>query len=84
MRMYNEQLRFRSIDVIEYNIIITLIHIITVILYLSSISSLIHCKNKIVKITNLLVSTVTRNSGNCNLIGCVGYDYMVDIHVIII
>ena len=24
---------------------------------------------KIVKITNLLVSTVTRNSGNCNLIG---------------
>ena len=28
----------------------------------------IHCKNKIVKITNLLVS------GNCNLIGVV-YDY---------
>ena len=29
----------------------------------------IHCINKIVKISNLLVSTVTRNSGNCNLIG---------------
>ena len=26
-------------------------------------------KIKIVKITNLLVSTVARNSGNCNLIG---------------
>ena len=37
-----------------------------------------HCKNKIVKITNLLASTVARNSGNCNLIGCVGcYDCMV-------
>ena len=31
-------------------------------------------ENKIVKITNLLVSTVTRNSGNCNLIGY--YDWM--------
>ena len=31
----------------------------------------LHCKNRIVKITNLLV-TVTRNIGNCNLIGCVG------------
>ena len=26
-----------------------------------------HCKNKIVKITNLLVSTFKRDSGNCNL-----------------
>ena len=43
----------------------------------------LHCKNRIVKITNLLVSTVTRNSGNCNLIGCVGCQYG-DIHVIII
>ena len=33
----------------------------------------IHCENKIVKITNLLVSTVARNSGNCNLIGRVGH-----------
>ena len=40
--------------------------------------SSIHGKNKIVKITNLLVSTVTRNNGNCNLIGRVGcYDHMV-------
>ena len=31
-----------------------------------------HCKNKIVKITNLLVSTVVRDSGNYNLIGHVG------------
>ena len=35
-------------------------------------------ENKIVKITNLLVTTATRNSGNCNLIGRVGYhDWMV-------
>ena len=36
-------------------------------------------KNEIVKITNLLVSTVARNSGNCNLIsrlGCYGYANM--------
>ena len=33
---------------------------------------IIHCKNKIAKITHLLVSTVERNSGNCNLIGRVG------------
>ena len=33
-------------------------------------------KNKIVKITDLLVSTVARNSGNCNLIGRVGFDWM--------
>ena len=32
---------------------------------------------KIVKITNLFVSTVARNSGNCNLIVHVGcYDYI--------
>ena len=38
----------------------------------------IHCKNKIVKITNLLVSTVARNNLNCNLIGRVGcYEYTV-------
>ena len=33
----------------------------------------IHCINKIVKIANLLVSRVARNSGNCNLIGRVGH-----------
>ena len=39
---------------------------------------LLHCKNKIVKITNLLINTVARNSGNCNLIGSVDcYDRMV-------
>ena len=35
-----------------------------------------HCKNKIVKITNLLVITDARNNLNCNLIGrvdCYGY-----------
>ena len=38
----------------------------------------LHCKNKIVKITNLLVSTVARNNLNCNLIGRVGcYGYTV-------
>ena len=39
-----------------------------------------HCKNKIVKITNLLVSTVARNNLNCNLIcrvGCYGYTVMI-------
>ena len=37
-----------------------------------------HCKNKIVKITNLLVSTVARNNGDCNLIGHVGcYEYKI-------
>ena len=37
----------------------------------------LHCKNEIVKITNLFY-TVARNIGNCNLIGCVGcYDSMV-------
>ena len=30
-------------------------------------------RKKIVKITNLLVSKVARNSGNCKLIGSVGY-----------
>ena len=34
--------------------------------------SLQHCKNKIVRITKLLVSTVARNNLNCNLIGRVG------------
>ena len=34
---------------------------------------------------NLLVSTVARNSGNCNLIACVGcYDCMVVILYVII
>ena len=32
----------------------------------------LYCKSKIVKITDLLVSTVASNSGNINLIGCVG------------
>ena len=35
----------------------------------------LHCKNKIVKITNLLVSTVARNSRNCNLIDGYGYTF---------
>ena len=37
---------------------------------------MLHCKNETVKITNLLVSTVARNSINLNLvcnIGCCGY-----------
>ena len=39
---------------------------------------ILHGKNKMVKITNLLVSIVARNSGNCNLIHRVGfYDCMV-------
>ena len=42
-----------------------------------------HCKNKIVEITNLFVSTVKRNSGNCNLIGGVSC-WHVDIDYIII
>ena len=46
---------------------------------------LYHCKNKIVKITNLLVSTVARNSGNSNLIGCVGcYGYACNYNLIIV
>ena len=44
------------------------------------VSVALNCKNKIViKITNLLVSTVARNSGHFNLIGrigCYGYIYM--------
>ena len=44
-----------------------------------------HCKNKIVKITNLLVSTVARNSGNCNIIGRVGcYGYTCNYNLIIV
>ena len=46
-----------------------------------------HCKNKIVKITNSFVNTVARNNGNCNLISRVGsYDCMVtyNVHVLII
>ena len=41
------------------------------------VSVALNCKNKIViKITNLLVSTVARNSGHCNLIGRIGcYGY---------
>ena len=41
----------------------------------------LHCKNKIVKITKLLVNTVARNSGNCNLIGHVGCHYCIVIHM---
>ena len=46
---------------------------------ISAICSMhIHYKNKIVKTTNLLVSTVEKISWNCNLIdGHVGYDFMV-------
>ena len=29
-----------------------------------------HCKNKIVKITKLLVNTFARNNGNCNYVSC--------------
>ena len=48
---------------------------------------ILHCKNKITKITNSFVSTVGRNNGNCNVIGRVGcYDCMVtyNVHVLII
>ena len=42
-----------------------------------------HCKNKIVKIKNLLVSTFARNNLNCNLIGRVGfYGYTLILSVI--
>ena len=34
---------------------------------------LYHYENKTIKITNLLVSTIASNSGNCNLIGHAGY-----------
>ena len=37
-----------------------------------AIEKRVKCKSKIVKIANLLVSTVVRNGGNCNLIGHVG------------
>ena len=46
----------------------------------------LHCKNKIVKITNLLVGTVARNSGDCNLIcgiGCYGYTYKYNLIIVI-
>ena len=44
-------------------------------IYLRGLNITLHCKNKIVKINNLLVSTIARNSGNCNLAGRVGcYD----------
>ena len=43
---------------------------------------ILHCKSKIVKITNSFVSTVARNNGNC--VG--SYDCMVtyNVHVLII
>ena len=44
----------------------------------------IHCKNTIVKITNLFVTTVTRDSGNSILIGCVGYYDYIHVFVLII
>ena len=45
----------------------------------------LHCKIKIVKITNLLVSTVARNNGNCNLIGRIGcYGYTCNYNPIIV
>ena len=45
----------------------------------------LHRKIKIVKITNLLVSTVARNNGNCNLIGRVGcYGYTCNYNPIIV
>ena len=40
------------------------------------ISKIIHCKNEIVKTTNLLVSTAARNSINFSIVcdtGCCGY-----------
>ena len=44
-----------------------------------------HCKNKIVKITNLLVSTVALNSGNCNLIGRIDfYGYTRNYNLIVV
>ena len=45
----------------------------------------LRCKKTIVKITNLLVSIVARNSGNCNLIGHVGcYGYTCNYNPIIV
>ena len=45
----------------------------------------LHRKIKIVKITNLLVSTVAWNNGNCNLIGRVGcYGYTCNYNPIIV
>ena len=41
-------------------------------------STVVHCKNKIVKITNSFVGTVASNNGNFNLISRVAsYDCMV-------
>ena len=47
---------------------------------------ILHCKNKIiVKVTNLLVSTVAKNSENCNFIGRVGcYGYTCNYNLIIV
>ena len=48
------------------------------VLYIVYVNLFLHGKNTIVKITNCLVNTVARNSGNCNLIGCLdfyGYTY---------
>ena len=46
-----------------------------------------HCKNKIVKKTNLLVSTVARNSGNCNKlvmhVSCYGYTSIYNLIIVI-
>ena len=59
-----------------YKLIIKFIlMIINLTLLLVEYWKIVHCKNKIVKITDLLVSTF---SGNCNLIGHVGrYQCMV-------
>ena len=48
-------------------------------------SNHMHCKNKIVIITNSFVSIVARNNGNCNLIGRVGcYGYTCNYNPIIL
>ena len=46
------------------------------------ISKIIHCKNEIVKTTNLLVSTAARNSINFSIVcdtGCCGYIHVRDV-----
>ena len=62
-----------------------LLQLTTRISFIGYNSQVLHCKNKIVKMTNVLVSTAVKNSRKCNLIVHVGcYDYMHgDLHVLV-
>ena len=52
----------------------------TLLSYKKTLYNNVHCKNYIVKITNLLVSTVARNSINFNVVGHTGdCGYMHDV-----